>query len=92
MAIGDDKNRYIAQFHFAGGRQTLDLRLCEPYGKTKKDRHSAMKREVTRIIKHLKYFRQVDLFHIGKSDDDFTYIGSKLVGRDDWYKKGYSND
>lgn len=93
MAIGDDENRYIVRFNFAGGGQSLDLRLCEPYGKTKKERHTAIKREITGIIKHMKYFHSVDLFHIGKSHDDFAYIGSKLVGRDDWYKKkGYFED
>lgn len=88
MAFGDDKNRYIVQFHFAGGGQPLDLRLCEPYGKTKKERHSAMKREITKMIKHFKYFHSVDLYHIGTGHvDDFKYIGSKLVGREGWFKR-----
>lgn len=86
MAIGDDNNRYIARF-LLGGTKTLDLRLCEPHGKTKKERHSAMKREITKMIKHFKYFHSVDLWHIGKSHDDMTYIDSKLVGRDDWYAR-----
>lgn len=87
MAVGDDKNRYIVRIEFAGG-STMDLRLCEPYGKTLKERHSAMKREITNLIKVIKYFYAVDLYHIGKShDDDLTYIGSKLVGRDDWFKR-----
>lgn len=87
MSVGDDKNRYIVRIEFAGG-STMDLRLCEPYGKTLKERHSAIKREITKLIKVIKYFYGADLFHIGKSGEhDFSYVGSKLVGKDGWYKK-----